>query len=96
MRLRRGILLVLVLVAGIAIANKPQKLSDGVWSVEVGRCAVDYYTPPTQDQRTLVLACPGVDLIRLWPWPPMQPWFEDGGAPQNLDVQQAKVIANLA
>ena len=33
--------------------------------------------PPSQPMRTLVLACPGVDAIRLWPMPMQQPWEED-------------------
>lgn len=28
-------------------------------------------------QQALVLACPGVDLVKLWPWPPMRPWDEE-------------------
>ena len=30
-----------------------------------------------QPLRTLALACPGIDYIRLWPLPIQQPWDED-------------------
>jgi hypothetical protein len=35
--------------------------------------------PPSQHTRTVVLACPGVDMVRMWPLPVQHPWFEDGG-----------------
>ena len=34
--------------------------------------------PPSQPEQTLVLACPRIDAIRLWPLPLEQPWDEDG------------------
>ena len=27
----------------------------------------------------VVLLCRGTDPIRIWPWPVVQPWSEDGG-----------------
>ena len=33
---------------------------------------------------TLVLACPRQDYIRLWPWPILQPWFEDNDTRYRL------------
>ena len=32
----------------------------------------------------LVLACPRQDYIRLWPWPILQPWFEDNDTRYRL------------
>ena len=57
---------------GLALgaASTPiHRLTDTVWTVElVGRCSLDYHTAPT---RTVALACPGMDYLRLWPWPPV-------------------------
>ncbi len=33
--------------------------------------------PPSQPARTVALTCSGVDMVRLWPLPVQQPWFED-------------------
>ncbi len=41
------------------------------------RCEVIYFDITLQPTRTLALACPGVDMIRLWPLPIQHPWFED-------------------
>ena len=30
------------------------------------------------ERPALVLACQGQDLIKVWPLPVEQPWFEDG------------------
>jgi hypothetical protein len=30
-----------------------------------------------QPRTTVVLACPGKDLVHLWPLPVVDPWFED-------------------
>ena len=45
----------------------------GVFSRPFGPCDVDYF----RDRQALVLACLGVDLIKLWPLPVAHPWFED-------------------
>ncbi len=37
------------------------------------------FTPQAQRQLTVALALRGVGYIRLWPWPPVHPWSEDGG-----------------
>jgi hypothetical protein len=37
-------------------------------------CELWYMDTITQPINTLVLACPGVDLIRLWPLPIIRPW----------------------
>ena len=45
----------------------------GVWTHDLGPCALDWH----REQSTLVLACAGQDMIRVWPLPLEEPWFED-------------------
>jgi hypothetical protein len=52
---------------------------EGVYSIETDTWSLDIFTPPAQRQLTVALALRGVDYIRLWPLPPVQPWSEDGG-----------------
>lgn len=35
----------------------------------VCRCELIYFDTKFQPVNTLVLVCPGKDMIRLWPWP---------------------------
>lgn len=41
------------------------------------RCEIIYFDTTLQPIRTLAFACPGIDMIRLWPLPIEHPWFED-------------------
>lgn len=43
----------------------------------IAGCELWDIVPPSQPERTLVLACPRMDGIRLWPLPLQQPWVED-------------------
>ena len=43
----------------------------------VGRCELEYFDTTLQPTNTLVLSCPRMDMIRLWPLPVVHPWFED-------------------
>ena len=43
----------------------------------VSRCKLVYFDTRLQPFNTLVLMCPRVDAIRLWPLPIIQPWFRD-------------------
>ena len=45
----------------------------GVVVHDIGPCALDWH----HARPALVLACPGRDMIRMWPLPVVQPWFED-------------------
>lgn len=52
----------------------------GVWTTRglPGGCQVEHYTVQSEQPfRTVVLACPGEDALRLWPWPVQRPWLED-------------------
>ncbi len=40
---------------------------------DIGPCALDWH----RARPALVLACPGQDMLRVWPLPVMSPWFED-------------------
>lgn len=53
-------LILLALLVTLVTAGRPRKLTPHVWGpFDVGKCAIDYHTPPVQPQRTLVLACTG-------------------------------------
>ena len=71
------IVLGLVIVAALALTlwlASGRELVPSVVTRPVGPCAADWYS----NYGALVLACPRQDLIRLWPWPIRQPWFEHG------------------
>ena len=44
----------------------------GVFTHAIGPRDVDWYGA----RSALVVACPGQDMIRVWPLPVEQPWFE--------------------
>ena len=56
--------LVVVLAWGLAF-TQPHKLTEGVYTIQAGKCYVDYHS----FIHAVALACPGVDYIRLWPLP---------------------------
>ena len=58
--------------------SRTYSVVDGVTSFRlVGRCELEFYDTTTQPMTTLVLACPRMDMVRLWPFPIIHPWFED-------------------
>ena len=54
------------------------------------RCELIHFDQRLQPRDTAVLACPGVDMIRLWPLPIVTPWFEDDDQPP-LPQDEAKI-----
>ena len=61
------------------LTARSYKLTEDAWVTElVADCELWDVLPPSQPVRTLVLACPGVDTIRLWPLPVQQLREEDG------------------
>jgi hypothetical protein len=40
-------------------------------------CEVDVFSKALQPFVTVVVACPRRDMIRIWPLPVVDPWFED-------------------
>ena len=49
-------------------------LTPNVYTVPLGRCDVDWHV----DRGIVALACVGRDMIKVWPLPVEQPWWEDG------------------
>ena len=80
----RLILIIATLVAifvwlAVLVETRTDKLTDDVWSVElVGRCYLDYHA----NIQAVALACPGVDYVRLWPLPVVQPWWDPTDEPE--------------
>jgi hypothetical protein len=82
--LRDNIIIILALTALMtyqtlnSMFSRMYQLTDNARALElVAGCELWGIYPPSQPFRTLVLACPGVDAIRLWPLPVEQPWAED-------------------
>jgi len=71
----------------LATAKKP---IPGVITYQfVWRCKIWSLDTSLQPTHTVALACPGVDLIRLWPLPIQHPWFEDSAEPPVDDLQRS-------
>ena len=71
-----GWLLSLLVALLISLALQ-SPLPGGVFALPLGSCELWAYG----DQRVAAIACPGHDLIRIWPLPVMSPWFEDSFEP---------------
>jgi len=62
------------LAVGYMLGGRIDRCTDKVWCLElVAGCELDYHVPPVN---AVALACPGVDLMRIWPLPIVQPWCE--------------------
>jgi hypothetical protein len=60
------------------LRSRSHEILDGAIAVDlVARCELVIISPPLQPEKTIVFACPGKDMTRLWPLPVMTPWFED-------------------
>lgn len=53
----------------IFVVTGAEKYTDDVWTIRLRDCHLDYHTPI----HSVVRACPGVDYIRLWTLPVVQP-----------------------
>ena len=59
------------------LASKTYQLTEDTRAIRlVAGCELWEIVPPSQQIRTLILACPKTDAIRLWPLPIERPWFE--------------------
>ena len=83
--LRDAVILVLVIAsltflqAYPVMAQRTFQVAEGITAMDLpGNCQIQYYIPPAQPVKTLVLTCPRMDMMRLWPLPVQQLWFEDG------------------
>jgi len=70
--------LLLALIAG-SLAFRSYRLTPHVLHIPlIARCELEVYqVSSAQPTFAVVLACPRVDSIRLWPFPITQPWAED-------------------
>ena len=74
--LRDAVILVLVIAfltflqAYPVMAQRTFYVVEGITAMHLpGNCELQYYTSPAQPENTLVLTCPGMDMMRLWPLP---------------------------
>ena len=54
----------------------------------VNRCELWILTKPFYQEKTIALACPRTDLIRLYPLPVVQPWDEDSAIQDTIRVDE--------
>jgi hypothetical protein len=64
-------------------------ITPDVFALPLGACDLTIY----QDRQFAVIACPGHDLIRIWPLPIISPWFED---PLHPDTGQQALLLNAS
>jgi hypothetical protein len=63
-----------VVVLGLVARNASgYELLPRVVTHTLGPCDLDWHS----ERPALVLACPGQDLIKVWPLPPASPWWEE-------------------
>lgn len=71
------VFLLVIVYAGVIRLNINKTL-EGLIDIElIAGCNLWIISPPLQPMKTVVLACPGRDAIRLWPLPIVDPWSED-------------------
>ena len=82
--LRDAVILVLVIAlltflqAYPVMAQRTFYVAEGITAMHLpGNCELQYFTPPAQPVKTMVLTCPGMDMMRLWPLPVQQSWDDD-------------------
>lgn len=51
-----------------------REVAPGVIARPIGACDVEWFK---QWGGVIVIACPHTDLIKVWPLPIQQPWYED-------------------
>ena len=61
-----------------ALDSRTRLIFENVEEVKlVSGCEAVIFYPPKQPFKTFVLACPGVDFIKLWPLPVEYNWDEE-------------------
>jgi len=74
---RIGIAIVIVLTGVILSTAKTNYTLDGARILPlIGKCEVWILEEPVQPEVTYALACPKIDLIKLWPLPISYSWDE--------------------
>jgi hypothetical protein len=71
---------ILVLVVLHWLLFQGDEIVPGVMARPVGPCDVEWFE---RWGGAIILACPRTDLIKLWPLPVQQPWYEDPLYPQR-------------
>ena len=78
-------LVVLVLLSLHWLLFQGQEVVPGVITRPLGPCDVEWFE---QWGGAVVIACPHTDLIKVWPLPVQQPWYEDPITPQVTAMQR--------
>ena len=91
--LRDAVILVLAIAlltslqAYPVMAQMTFQVAEGITAMHLtGNCELQYYTPPAQPVNTLVLTCPVMEMMRLWPLPVQQLWDEEKWESIERDV----------
>ena len=85
------LLLLSLLLAGLALPGRVRKLTETVWTVRlVAGCEMDFVT----SAGAVAVACSGVDTMRVWLLPVVQPWQS---TPDPVEGWMAeRVLAHVA
>jgi hypothetical protein len=75
--------LTLSIAYGFLLLNTNEIIPDAVSTKLPGRCEIIRFGRGLQSEYTIALARPRMDMIRLWPLPVQQPWFEDKHIPAD-------------
>ena len=84
---KRGkLLLIAAAILGAELALNTSEFIPGVFitRLPIG-CELTYYDKTRQPVFTIAASCPHKDMVRLWPWPVISPWFEDPPKPGPSD-----------
>lgn len=66
-----------VVAFGFLWLRTEETIPGAVFTKLPGRCEIIQFGLGLQPVYTIALACGRMDMIRLWPLPFQQPWFED-------------------
>lgn len=68
-----------ILVAGYAVfSSGTHQLAEGVTTIDIlGICNFDVYDLRAQPRVTIAYRCPGIETIRVWPFPVIVSWQAD-------------------
>lgn len=67
--------LFILLVGYAAFSPGTQQVAEGVTTIDIlGLCNFDVYDLRAQPQVTITYHCPGIQTIRVWPFPVIVSW----------------------
>ena len=66
----------LILLVGYAMfSSGTHQVAEGVTTIDIlGLCNFDVYDLSAQPQVTIAYRCPGIETIRVWPFPVIVSW----------------------